>query len=870
MKPAWKSFRRTAGVCAMLCLGSVAAAAAQESLRAFGLTHRALGQARISLHRDGGLVVANLGTSGGDGVSADLGELQGFLPEAAFADGVPNGATVTAAVRGRVDGLADQPAGSLALRGTAQGVEIVPDFSPLGARSYRLRVYDGGRLVVEQDGLAPDARTRISRAASQKGKWCFGILRISYHFGRSRVVLPNGGEAFGDAVYLFQEGATRTIQSYTTGTLVAAGLAGFTVTDEELKVFHLHHRAIGDAIVKSQGGELTVSAPNRKARRSYGVSVDANLASAWHAVLAALDTRSLPTGATLLAETAGTVAGTPDQPVVATRIRDVGTQLEVSFDFSSLGIGSYTVQALRAGVVVDEVPGVIGPGGRISVLGCIVDPRLDPERGLVASVGSPTPTTIVLTGRAPVIGDQIRAFPDPGTAPAAVSAFSRFQLTATEIPSFLVKGEEVTPELFNGLEQQALDGASLSEGNFRLAVAGDPALGQTGSIFRTGEVDGVLWTIDLGEEALRPGFVFDARSFGSIDGVPDQPAGGLRTERVPQGFLLTPDFSTIGAQTYELQLYLENRLVFSRPGMSGPAALIAAEAGARRYCCRVIAYSCAFGSTGSHARDVAVINGPTVKADLLIFKHEGATRSLDFHSAISSVAQGASGFSLAEEWILLFGLTPHRALGRATLDAREGRLTVGNIGTSGEDGVDVEVGHFAPAESAVLSWEPIDPEDTAPAGAFLQINTVGSFDGVPNRPLGELRVTKRQGGGARRFEITANFADIRSPTQHLHVWANGTLVADLPGHGGPVGSASAWPRSLGKLGGATECIVAHYDDGTRFRIDNRFYHGDELRVLAEGQSGKVDFKSDLAIRAAGLPGITFTGEQIVPQTTPLP
>lgn len=860
--------RPLCGVFVVLWLGLAAAAGAQEGLRAFGLAHQALGPARLSVE-GGGLLVSGPGEGGG--VAVELGELQGFLPEVALPGGLPAGATFRAAVRGRVNGVEDQAAGALALRGTADGVEVSADVAALGAASYRLKVFDGGRLVQDLAGVpGATGRIRLGSGAVQKGRWCFGILRISYHFGRSRVVLPDGSEAFGDAIYLFQEGATHTIESYTSGTFTATGLASFTVTDEELKLFHLHHRAEGGAAVESKDGVLTVSPAPLKALRShgYGVSVDVNQASSWRATLAPLDTQALPSGASLRAETTGTVAGVPDRQVAATELRDVGTQLEATFDFSPLGVSSYTVQALLGGVVVDELTGVSGPGGRISALGCIIDPALDPALGLTVSVGSPVPTTITLTGRLPVTGDEIRAFPDRGSAAAAVGAFSRLRLTATEIPSFLIWGEEVVPLLFNGLAQQALPGARFAERDFQLAVAGDPK--EVGSVFETGEVEGVLWTIDLPPEALHEGFVFDAFSEGTIDGTPGQPLGGLRTEWVDGVLQLTPDFSGIGASTYELQLYLDHKLVFSRSGMSGPAAHIAAEAGARRYCCRVVAYSCAFGATGSHAREVAVIGGPTVLADLLIFKHENASRTPDFHSAITSVARGAAGFSLSEEWILLFGLTPHRALGRATLLAQGGRLTVGNLGTSGEDGVDVEVGHFAPAESALLSWEPIDPADTAAPGSYLQINAVGSFDSVANRPLGELRVTKRNASGARRFAITANFSDIRSPTQRIQVWSHGALVADLPGHSGPVGSAAAWPVGLGKLGGPTECIVARYPDHTRFRIDDLIFYGDELRVLAEGQSGVVDFKSDLALRAAGLPAITITGEQIEPQTPPLP
>jgi hypothetical protein len=71
----------------------------------FGLPHIAAGQALLSRTPDGGLAVSNLGSSGQDGVTITLGEVQGFLPEVTLpGPALPQGAVLLAAAGGPVGG----------------------------------------------------------------------------------------------------------------------------------------------------------------------------------------------------------------------------------------------------------------------------------------------------------------------------------------------------------------------------------------------------------------------------------------------------------------------------------------------------------------------------------------------------------------------------------------------------------------------------------------------------------------------------------------------------------------------------------------------------------------------------------------------
>ena len=75
---------------ASLCVAGLVAGAAVAGpgLNVFGLDHNPLGEAELSSD-DGRLTVSNIGSSGKDGVSIDLGESQGLFSEVHF--GPPGG-----------------------------------------------------------------------------------------------------------------------------------------------------------------------------------------------------------------------------------------------------------------------------------------------------------------------------------------------------------------------------------------------------------------------------------------------------------------------------------------------------------------------------------------------------------------------------------------------------------------------------------------------------------------------------------------------------------------------------------------------------------------------------------------------------------
>jgi hypothetical protein len=118
------------------------------------------------------------------------------------------------------------------------------------------------------------------------------------------------------------------------------------------------------------------------------------------------------------------------------------------------------------------------------------------------------------------------------------------------------------------------------------------------------------------------------------------------------------------------------------------------------------------------------------------------------------------------------------------------------------------------------------------------------------------------------FDVFVDFSGIGSPTYHVEILSNHVHVAAMPGLSGPVGSMSAPPKKIGKLGGQTECFTMCTDSATAFTIDGQVFVGDEIRILAEGGAA-AECKDLLTLSATNAPaGVTITGASTSPKLPP--
>ena len=148
-------------------------------------------------------------------------------------------------------------------------------------------------------------------------------------------------------------------------------------------------------------------------------------------------------------------------------------------------------------------------------------------------------------------------------------------------------------------------------------------------------------------------------------------------------------------------------------------------------------------------------------------------------------------FTQEQRSVVYSGLL-HSTLGNAslTLLANDSELVVGNLGSSGQDGVTVAL---PPNGRWDAQWLPLDAGVTLPAGAFLQSTVIGSLDGTTDQPIGVVTAKKLATEG---YGLTADFASLGSKTFSADVYNGSQLVGHAAGLGGNIGVSSIMPKDI--------------------------------------------------------------------------
>ncbi len=240
----------------------------------------------------------------------------------------------------------------------------------------------------------------------------------------------------------------------------------------------------------------------------------------------------------------------------------------------------------------------------------------------------------------------------------------------------------------------------------------------------------------------------------------------------------------------------------------------------------------------------------------------------DFLSDIAIVLANRNTLVITEEKLWLFGL-PLTALGPVTFDAAGGHLTVGNIGSSGDDGVAIGLDQ-APEWNA--AWNGLDPGGTLPAGAYVTVTAIGQVDGTPGQTIGTGKAEKV----GSDWQVSADFSPIGNTTQTILIFNGGTLVDSVSGHTGPAALAALppddwhWDNEWDGLTKSADQSLINHPGGctgtwsTPLSITLlgakgvRTVTGDAVVMIPEDHTAQSDFFSDIVIQAADIPEITFT------------
>jgi len=275
---------------------------------------------------------------------------------------------------------------------------------------------------------------------------------------------------------------------------------------------------------------------------------------------------------------------------------------------------------------------------------------------------------------------------------------------------------------------------------------------------------------------------------------------------------------------------------------------------------------------------ITIVGGTPVLADQIVVDLViGAAETTDVPiGAVELRAANVEGADIViyDEALRLFD-HGHRSLGNAHIlgfDPTKGaRLAVSNIGSTGEDGVSIDLVNEHPVEAAMFHLQLIDKTP----GAFLEIGAMGMS--VPPDPmmLGHLRATTIIVAGPR-VEIMPDFTPIGASMHTVMVFLMGDPVAEVMHHSG----VAADVLGTGIVGvvhaGAHAANVGMMSPAFDMRFDMPYVvsirggptvTGDQVTVVAElnGSAAGVPVASltEVSLRASDLPPFTITGETVI-------
>jgi hypothetical protein len=218
---------------------------------------------------------------------------------------------------------------------------------------------------------------------------------------------------------------------------------------------------------------------------------------------------------------------------------------------------------------------------------------------------------------------------------------------------------------------------------------------------------------------------------------------------------------------------------------------------------------------------------------------------------------------------LAFGL-PHTPLGQAKLRTPGHRLTVNDLGNSGEDGVAIDLGEAGGWEG---HWEEIDVR-RLPLGAFLRTSLTATVDGKAGSPVAATEARNSKG----QVELRTDFSAIGS-TLRFDFFLRGQLVDTWTGKPGDTAlnviSGGFTRDAHYSIIGTGEpcstpgypCLFAGYTFGggaSAARVEGVQSDVDEIRVYPEAAHVKqVGGAVKVAIRLAGIRQLALTDEALV-------
>jgi hypothetical protein len=423
-----------------------------------GNQHFALGNVTLT-STNGQLLVDNFGSTSADAVEILLGRANGCEVASPSLPLPPPGSALTYSVFADVDGIPDRPAGAMTTQMNSDGnLQVMGDFSAVGATHFTVAVLNGNTLVARQTGL-PSPSFTIQTSNSTGGlamamKWSpngnGGYMNAVQWAGDGDVPIaqPFSPPVHGTQVVVIPEDPVHQLGPQSRLLITAQNPRPWIIAVEKLNVFGHGHTALGSDYMTVDTGLLNLA--NIGPGGTNGVSIDVGNSLSASATLAldpSIAQGLYPLPWVIRSTPFGTIGGQPNQTFGSLSFNaSPGSAIQVSADFSSVGSPLQTIEVWNLGQMVQRITGHSGPVGTVSAapitLG-VQDASGANAPGLLTRFGQPA--SISIAGGPTLQGDTLLV--RPGTMASGLSAFQSLNLQAGGMNSFSITKESDTPAL---------------------------------------------------------------------------------------------------------------------------------------------------------------------------------------------------------------------------------------------------------------------------------------------------------------------------------------------------------------------------------------------------------------------------------------
>jgi hypothetical protein len=591
-----------------------------------------------------------------------------------------------------------------------------------------------------------------------------------------------------------------------------------------------------------------------------------------------------PLGLTMSAQ--GRLNGGGEQTLGSLALSWNGSGLQMTPDFSALGSTSQQIQLWRSGTNVTQFR---NPNGTVGLTlsnwpcGVSIYPAVSntvPPFGPICYVfRCPSPIPVTTPGGQPYLVDQIRVAADD--IGASLDELTHVWLQAAGLPGLSLVNESAsrTGVNYDGNQHFPLGAATLTKqpGPSQLALGNLGSGGNDGVEIAVGQAGFCEVSMPYMAPQIGNSCQFEFRA--SVDDVGDRTASLLSISGSAVGdAVFTADMSPLGTTHYTIlaldgdtQVDIASNQPTADFSVSGNAVAISPSLrwDIQRYKCYIrVKVPKLPGDPGPviHVRPGSGVNG-----DSIVVIPEDPTHTLGNQNRIffTAVEVHPEPKMFIGEELGVFG-AGHTGLGDAMLQANGQTLVVNNLGSSGDDGVTIDLGN---ARNFLASFAPLDfsiAQGPYPHPWF-QARAFGRFGSADNHDLGSLRFTSTS---VSNVQVDVDFTPVGASVHTVEVWLNGQLVQQVTGHTGIVATVSQLPAGIGKLGGndptVFPCYIAPFWPPVPINIGGGgpTITGDELRVLTGNPTATIGAVQSVNLQANGFDSVTIEHEGFTPALTP--